>query len=122
MDLDKIENAIEEMAEDVDVSVDEIRALICGAVPKLLGLTKIKATEAFHIKRLLMKAALRQWEEQQRELKKKVREAGDWRSKYQSKAAYKAWDITTLLRQYAELRGKDPSTHSLDKWAGQEGY
>jgi len=34
----------------------------------------------------------------------------------------KAWDITTLLRKYAELRGKNPDVHSLDKWAGQESY
>jgi len=120
MKLENVEKAMEDLAESEDVSVDTIRELICGPKSRLVGLSKLKSREAFHIQRLLMKAALREWEAQQKELKKKAREAGDWRHKYQSKAATKAWNITTLLRKYAELRGKNPDAHSLDKWDGQE--
>jgi len=129
MDLENVEKVIEELAEDQDVSVEDIRALICqkagsalSAKPLLSQLTKLKAGEAFQIKRLLMRAALREYEEQQKNNKKQMRESGDSRSMWQSKTALKAWDITTLLRKYAELRGKNPDVHSLDKWAGQESY
>ena len=126
MELENIENALEELAEEQDVSVEDIKALICQpsakATPLLSGLTKLRAGEAFQIKRLLMKAALREYEEKQKADKKKARESGDSQGTWQSKVAYRAWDITALLRKYAELRGKDPKVHSLDKWAGQESY
>ena len=125
MELENVEKAIEELAEAADVSVDVIRDLLCkkatGKQP-LVTEGDLKASEVFQIKRLLMKAALRYFEEAQKQDKPKSRKSGDSQGGWQSKVAYRAWHITTLLRKYAELRGKDPKVHSLDKWDGQELY
>jgi len=103
-----VEKALNEIAKTERVSVAEVKALICA-----LPIGKVKKHEAI----VLMRIALRESEDMQKEAKKKRREGTDSeRSEAQAIVDYKALRITKLLRKYNELRGKDPDSHSLKKW------
>lgn len=114
------EGILKEVAEKVYMSVDEIKKLICDdrlAHDNFAKEALLTEREVYLIKKMLMKAALRTFQATQKPLKKECRSKNDT-----SRLIYKKWMITTLFREYAKLRGKDPKVHSLDKWDGQKFY
>ena len=108
MELDNVENALSDIAKQEGVSVKAVKAFICS-----LSIDRVKKHEAI----ILLKIALREAEQMQKDAKKKRREGTDSaKSKAQAIVDHNAYRITILLRQYSTLRNKDPKTHSLRKW------